>query len=202
MWTIRSFLSRLMRPAAYLCNNGGASMTRSGLVGIAALLATAGIAPTARGETFAAGCGYNAAVSWVETKQNETINHCRCIPGHTRYIGACIPTACATAFNKLTAAQEGGRNALGALGAEAVAYPAAKILNWINIKGGATARLISYLDALKDAESGLDDLLAYYANRPVGNDQAIWQAIQTLNQYRRLVRQAQVELANNNCGSS
>lgn len=179
-------------------------MTRFGSNLIAALLATASMvaAPTARGETFAAGCGYNAAVSWVETRGNEKINHCRCIPGHTRYIGACIPTACATAFNKLSAAQEGGRNALGALGAEAVAYPMAKVLNWINIKGGATARLISYLDALKDAESGLDELLAYYANRPVGNDQAIWQAIQTLNQYRRLVKQAQVDLANNKCDGS
>jgi hypothetical protein len=151
-------------------------------------------------QTSGAGCGPNAHVSRTEKKGNETIHHCRCNPSYSRYIGACIPSACAQAFNKLSEAQKGGREALGVLGAEATGLAAAKILNWLNVKGGPTAQVLLYVAALRDAESGLDELLAYYANQPPPNDDAIWSAIRTLNDFRRLVKKTREELDHNNCG--
>jgi hypothetical protein len=146
-----------------------------------------------------ADCGLNASVASVRTTKDEIIKVCKCNSDYERYLGACIKRACAHAFNRLKAAQEGGRQALVTLRHEATAYPAAKVLRWLDFKGGRTTRALLYLEALRDADSGLDELLAFYANRPAGNDDPIWQAIQTINSFRRQVKATLQQLEQNNC---
>lgn len=157
-------------------------------------------APTpAAAQTLVADCGNNAYIAWSEQKGDRLVHHCKCNPGYERYGGTCIRSVCAQDFARLLKAQEGGRQALAALGNESVAFAISKVLKWYDLKAGPTGRIASYIAALKDAESGTDELLAYYTNQPDPTDERIWKAIQTINDFRRHVRATRMQLISHQC---
>lgn len=73
------------------------SLAKGGLVkNMVLLVAVLGAATTSMGgvrlhaQAAANGCGPNAHVAWVETKDDEEINHCKCNSGYERHLGACV----------------------------------------------------------------------------------------------------------------
>jgi hypothetical protein len=175
-----------------------------GWVVVFATLMVMGHVPLVRSQP--AQCGPNAHVGWTETKGNRIIEHCQCNAGYTRYLSICTKAVCAKSLDRLAHAQAGGRSALITLRETRLDELYTKInraLEFLSLTGaGVVTREALYLQALEDADSGIDELLIYYKSRNVNYDLETLEAIKQVNVFRRLVAETLADMKLNGCDAS
>jgi|SRR5262245_24761468 len=150
-------------------------------------------------------CGRHEYHDHDEHRDDLIIHVCKCEPGFARTGegGACIAIPCVQAFMRLRAAQEGARRAAQTAAWTYVGDFSGRLLQNIGktleaVHMGELWRAEEYLAALQDPNSGVDKFLSDLSAQPVKDD-ATWEAIKNLNNFRRLVKETRDLIHNRAC---